>query len=169
MSLGYVKGRYWVPDDRFAKYAARESFKALLRAIRRADFTFECSFSYAAQVYTAEVITLERFKGSAQLYTIKHNNAFDPNPMAAIVQAIRKYERVSPLISACCLEIECELLAETVAAARQREDRLHRVLDDLNEALDLHVEYQLRETVPPETLAAITVPIPTAPDEDDDL
>lgn len=131
MSLGYVKGRFWVPDTRFEVYANRASYKALLRAAFQAGFATRVEFSYSAQRYHAEIITLERFNSSSQIYFIKHNNAYDPNPMAALSRAIRESHFVTPLVAACCLEIECELLAETYRAAVACEKKLTAVLDDL--------------------------------------
>lgn len=136
MSLGYVKGKFWHPDERYARYANSDSYKALLRAMRPAGFTFNCEYSYTAQRYTAEIITIEKFAGSGNYYTLKHNNAYHANPMAAVCMAIRESERATPLVRAACLVIECELLAEAVAEARGREYRLERVLDSLRSILD---------------------------------
>lgn len=138
MSLGYVKGKYWVPDERFAVYTQRDSHKNLLKACRLAGFGFECSYSYTARRYTCEVFTIERFSKSAQCYIIKHNNAYDPHPMAAISAALRAYSGCTPLVAVACMEIEAELLAEALAEARKRE----AVLAKLENALDL-----LEETI----------------------
>lgn len=144
MSLGYVKGKYWVPDTRFDEYLARDSFKALMRACRQGGFTFDCSFSYTAQTYHCEILTIERFEKSSQQYIIRHNNAYDPHPMAAVSEAIRHYDRVTPFALLCCLEIECELLVEAYRAAVAREKwqaaneaKLAKALDDLRAVLDM--------------------------------
>lgn len=132
MSLGYQKGRYWVPDDRFAQYAQRGSYKALLRAVFKAGFGTNVEYSYNARVYMAEIITIERFKGSANPYIVKHNNAYDANPMAALSKAIRASDYATPLVKLCCLEIEAELLREAVVAAQKRE----RLMAKLEAAID---------------------------------
>lgn len=136
MALGYAKGRYWVPDDRFAAYANRESHKQLMRAMRAAGFTYECSFSYTAQVYHAEILTVERFNGSQQSYVIKHCNAYAANPLAAVSEACRKFERSTPWVRACCLEIETELMIDAYRAAVVREKEQARLEAILETALD---------------------------------
>lgn len=138
MSLGYQKGKYWVPDDRYAGYVSRSSYRALIRATRQAGFTFQCEYSYSARKYTAEIITLERFANSAQIYIIQHNNAYDANPMAAVTRAIRESGRMTLLLAACCLEIEAELLRDayhTFAKAEKEQARLEAKLDLALDAL----------------------------------
>jgi len=179
MSLGYIKGKFWHPDERYARYSSRDSYSALLRALRQAGFTFNCHYSYTGRLYTAEIETVEQF-ASGQYYIVKHCNAYDPNPMAAVVKAVQKFERSSPFIAACCLEIECELLAEALASARVREDRLERVLDSLADVLRRYKIVEPLSAEPSDVAAAhweniqsgaidYPQPIPAAPDEDDDL
>lgn len=188
MSIGYQKGQYWVPDEVYAKFAQRESYKKLLRATRKAGFTFHSEYSYNARRYTAEIITLEQFKGSAQWYIIKHNNAYDPNPMAAVCTAIRQSGRMTPLVSALCLEIEVELLADAykIAVARQAEQarletKLNLVLAELADTLALLAPpYECEDCIGMKehgcyclTMGALQpggpAPLPAPYDEDDDL
>lgn len=136
MSLGYIKGRYWVPDERYQAYSQSESFKALVRACSKAGFSFTCEYSYVAGIYTAEVITMERFEKSRNVYVIKRGNAYAGNPLHAITTAIRAYEGSTDLVRVCCLEIECMLLAEALVEARLREEREARVLGKLSAAID---------------------------------
>lgn len=139
MSLGYVKGKYWVSDDRYKAWTLTPTYTALIAACRKAGMTFECSYSYTSRMYYAEVVTLERFTHSAHWYQIKHTNAYDAHPMAAISLAIRKYERATPLLLAVCLELECLILKDAIVAARKREAveaKLHAALDMLAAALD---------------------------------
>lgn len=134
MSLGYVKGRYWVPDERYAAYAQRDSFKALIRATTAARITTNVEYSYASRLYCAEIQTIERFEKSSHCYVIKHNNAYHTNPVAALSQALREYPQSTPRVLVACLEIECELLLETYRAAVRREKleaKLDGVLDTL--------------------------------------
>lgn len=138
MSLGYTKGKFWIPDARFQAYSERASYKALLRANNLARISTNVEFSYTAQRYMAEVKTIERFEKSAQLYVITHGNAYDPNPMAALCLALRKYEPLTVLQRACILEIECELLKEALQAARERERldaKLLRTLELLEDTI----------------------------------
>lgn len=135
MSIGYQKGQYWVPDEVYAKFAQRESYKKLLTATRIAGFTFHSEYSYNARRYTAEIITLEQFKGSAQWYIVKHNNAYDPNPMAALTRAIRESGRATPLVSVLCLEIEVELLRDAYKEQQRREAETMRLEGKLVAAL----------------------------------
>lgn len=142
MSLGYVKGRYWVSDDMFAKYATRASYKAFLAACREAGFALLCEYSYTAQRYTAEVITYTKMTNSPNYYFFKHNNAYDPNPLAAMGRAAVESAYVTPLVRACVLEMECELLRDAYAAAVERENKqaaleakLLPVLNSLSDAL----------------------------------
>lgn len=137
MSIGYVKGKYWVVDDRYAIYSSRDSYKNLLKACRLAGFGFECTYSYVAQRYTAEVTTIERFEKSAQLYIIKHNNAYDPNPMAAVSKALREYHATTPLVRLACMEIEAELLLDAYRAHVAQEKARRKLEDKLEHALDL--------------------------------
>lgn len=180
MSIGYTKGKFWIPDERYAHYSAKPSYKALLRAMRQLGFTFDCQYSYSSRTYTAEIITVEKFASSGQYYFIKHCNAFDANPMAAVVKAVRKFERTSPFLAACCLEIECELLAEAVAAAKGREARLEQTLDTLADLLRRLTIVEPLSANPSDVAAAdwenvqsgaveYPEPVPAEPDEDDDL
>lgn len=147
MSIGYVKGKFWVPDERFAAYAARASYTALLKSVAAAGFAFNVEYSYTGRRYTAEIITIERFERSDDLYFVKHNNAYDENPMAAVSKAIRACPYANPLIRLHCLEIELELAAEAAVVAKRRDteasarqaaamEALTRVLDDLDRTLD---------------------------------
>lgn len=136
MSLGYQKGNTWVPDTRFAAYAQRDSYKALSRAIVKAGFTTNVEYSYTSRRYMAEIVTYERPQGSDHLYRIQHGNAYDANPMAALTRAIRESGRTTPLLLACCLEIECGLLADALADARAREKKQAELEARLNAALD---------------------------------
>lgn len=136
MSLGYQKGNTWVPDARFDAYAQRASYKAMTRATVKAGFCTNVEYSYASRRYMAEIVTYERFRNSPTLYRVPHNNAYDANPMAALSKAIRGSGRVTPLLLACCLEIECELLAEALASARAREQKQAELESRLNAALD---------------------------------
>lgn len=163
MSLGYVKGKYWVSDDRYAVYSCRESYKALTRATVQAGFCTDVSFSYTSQRYAAEILTIERFERSGQLYIVKHNNAYDANPMAALTRAIRESGRATLLVAVCCLEIESELLLESARTARAAEDKLDRALAALDEALQWH-----DHIVHPGTLFERMSQTPYI-DEDDDL
>lgn len=123
MSLGYVKGRYWVSDDMFAKYAQRPSYKKFLEACRLAGFAILCEYSYTAQRYTAEIITYTKMQHSANYYFFKHNNTYDPNPLAAMGRAAVESDYATPLVRACVLEMECELLRDAYVAAVEREKR----------------------------------------------
>ena len=173
MSLGYVKGKYWVADDRYKACTETVAYKALMRACQQARITFTCEYSYVARQYTAEVVTIEKFDKSANYYFIKHSNAYDANPMAAISLAIRKFERITPLLRAVCLEIECGLLAEAHRTAAERERRIEAVLDTLS-ALIAREQYRLAYTEfsavfdePHHVIAARE--IGDCYDEDDDL
>lgn len=142
MSLGYVKGRYWVSDDMFAKYATRASYKAFLTACREAGFAIQCSYSYTGQQYHAEVITYTKMTNSPNYYFFKHNNAHDRNPLAAMGQAAVESHLVTPLVRACVLEMEVELLADAYREAVERERReaairakLLPVLNSLSDAM----------------------------------
>lgn len=123
MSLGYVKGRYWVSDDMFAKYATRPSYKKFLEACRLAGFAILCEYSYTGQRYTAEVITYTKMTNSPNYYFFKHNNAYDPNPLAAMGRAAVESDYATPLVRACVLEMECELLRDAYDAAVEREKK----------------------------------------------
>ncbi len=140
MSIGYVKGKFWMPDTLYARYAELPAYKALVKATTKAGFGTNVEYSYTAQRYMAEIITIERFEKSAKLYVIKHNNSYHPNPMAALTMAIRASGRTTPLLLACCLELECELLREAVAAARKREAimaKLETAIDGLRAVIDI--------------------------------
>jgi len=175
MSLGYIKGKFWHPDERYARYANSDSYKELLRAMRPAGFTFDCQYSYTARRYTAEIVTVEKIK--EQYYIFKHNNAYHENPMAAVCMAIRANDRCTPWVQAACLVIECELLAETVAAVRGREARLEQTLDALADLLRRLTIVEPLSAEPSDVAAAdweniqsgAIQPVPAAPDEDDDL
>lgn len=178
MSLGYIKGKFWHPDERYARYANSDSYKELLRAMRPADFSFNCEYSYTARRYTAEIVTVQKIK--EQYYLFKHNNAYHENPMAAVCMAVRESGRCTPWLRAACLVIECELLAEAVAAARVREGRLEKVLDALADCLRRLTIVDPLSADPSDVAAAHweniqsgaienPEPIPAAPDEDDDL
>lgn len=123
MSLGYVKGKFWVPDERYARYTELPAYKALMEANVGAGYNTHVEYSYNARRYMAEIITIEHFKGSQQPYFVKHNNTYDANPMAALTRAIRESGRASALGLACCLEIELVLLRESLAAARAARQR----------------------------------------------
>lgn len=181
MSLGYVKGKYWVSDDRYAAYSCRESYKALTRATVQAGFCTDVSFGYTSQRYAAEILTIETFGQSQQPYIVRHNNAYDENPMAALTRAIRESGRATLLVAVCCLEIESELLLESARTARAAEDKLETALDGLRATLDkIPVAFTQGDRV----LSVATVgdlrgkPVPRNPmldrmtkyaDEDDDL
>lgn len=137
MSLGYVKGKFWVPDTRFDIYSQLPCYTALLKALRAAGLSISVEFSYTAQRYTASIMTFERFEKSAQTYMITHGNAYDPHPMAAMTKVLMASPLRTPRVMACCLEIECLLLSEVTSKAREREDRLEQVLDHLAESLVL--------------------------------
>lgn len=181
MSLGYVKGKYWVPDDRYAAYAQWPSYKALMIALRTTGITFECTYSYTARRYTAEIQTLEQFNGSAQWYIIKHNNAYDENPLAAISKAIRHYDGATIRLKVICLEIEAQLMLEAYRKAVALEERLDQALDDLGRLLTMAGGYQTRRELveplsadPSDAAAAHWENIQSGvitydPDEDDDL
>jgi hypothetical protein len=174
-----------VPDDRFAAYTQMPFYAALLRACRRAGFTFECGFSYITHTYTAEIITIERFERSAQPYILKHNNAFDEHPLLAIARAIRESGRETLLLTAVLLEIEVQVLRETVMRAQRNEQRLEQLLDALAKLLERvarqpktwdevfsdmekteHGTFVDRKGI---EAAKTPRPLPAAPDEDDDL
>lgn len=178
MSLGYIKGKFWHPDERYARYANSDSYKELLRAMRPAGFTFNCEYSYTARRYTAEIVTVEKVK--EQYYIFRHNNAYHENPMAAVCMAIRANDRCTPWVQAACLVIECELLAEAYAAAKSREARLEQTLDALADLLRRLIIVEPLSADPSDVAAAdwenvqsgavqYPEPVPAAPDEDDDL
>lgn len=133
MSIGYMKGKWWVPDERYAGWSERDVYKALLRANFKAGYGTNVEYSYTARRYMAEITTIERFEKSAQLYIIKHNNAYDPHPMVALTRAIRESGRATPFALVCCLELECLVLKETLAIARRREANMAK----LEEAIDM--------------------------------
>ena len=176
MSLGYIKGKFWHPDERYARYANQDSYKELLRSMRPAGFTFNCEYSYTARRYTAEIITVEKFP-SGQYYIVKHNNAYHPNPMAAVCEAIRANERCTPWVRAACLVIECELLGEALVAARRREairDKIEAALDELGDLIRRLTIVEPLSAEPSDVAAAqwenIQSGAISAPnDEDDDL
>lgn len=165
MSLGYQKGRFWFPDDRYAAYSARDSYQALMRANVLAGFGTDVTYSHNAQTYMAEIITLERFASSNQIYIVKHNNAYDANPMAALTRAIRESGRATPYCLACCLEIECELLRESLKQARDRDAWRARVRAEIDATLDALAV--VLDSVPENTL--FNRMSATSYDEDDDL
>jgi hypothetical protein len=167
MSLGYVKGRYWVTDEVFAAYAKRPSYVAFLAALRKAGIAIECSYSYVARTYHAEIITFERLKNSANLYQIKHNNTYDANPLAAMGRAAVESDKVTPLIRACVLQMEVELLADAYQAALKREAEQARLEAKLDRALD-QLRYALVFARTHERLQGRSAPF-VAYDEDDDL
>lgn len=167
MSLGYVKGKYWVTDARYDSCTTRDSYKALMRATVKAGIAFDCSYSYIARIYTAEIMTRERFQASANVYVIKHNNAYAAHPMAAVAKAIREYPGCTPLLRAISLELECEVLKEALAEARKRDAilyKLDKTLTLLEKALfDIHIENYRANAG--KAVAAMWA----ASDEDDDL
>jgi hypothetical protein len=136
MSLGYVKGRYWVSDEVFATYAKRPSYTAFLEALRKAGVAIQCSYSYLARTYHAEIVTYERLQNSANSYMLKHNNAYDRNPLAAMGRAAVESDYATPLVRACVLEMEVELLADAYRDAVERERRQAAAEIKINEALD---------------------------------
>lgn len=186
MSLGYVKGRYWVSDDMFAKYASRASYKSFLAACRVAGFALRCEYSYTAQRYTAEIITFTKMTNSANYYFFKHNNAYDSNPLSAMGRAAVESDYATPLIRALVLEMECELLRDAYKAAVEREQRqaaleakLLPVLAALSDALGrIPAPYQCENCIGMIEHGCYCMnmgatapggPIPAAIDEDDDL
>lgn len=186
MSLGYVKGRYWVTDDMFAKYKERPSYKKFLEACRLAGFAILCEYSYTGQQYTAEIITYTKMTHSPNYYFFKHNNAYDRNPLAAMGRAAVESDYATPLVRACVLEMEVELLADAYKAAVEREQRqaaleakLEGVLDglrmllpsawELSGVLDMHIR-ELVHVFPGIRIEAVknpTVGVPAGYDEDD--
>lgn len=134
MSLGYVKGKYWVPDLRFAIYAEWDSFQALLDALRPIGLMFHTTYSYTARRYCCELATLEQFP-SGQWHEIKGFDAYDENPMAAICTALRRDERITLQVRAVILEIEARLLRDRFRRQQACEDRLEGAIDDLLERL----------------------------------
>lgn len=177
MSLGYIKGKFWHPDERYGRYSSSDSYKELLRSMRPANFTFNCEYSYTARRYTAEIITVEKFANSGQYYIVKHNNAYHENPMAAVCMAIRANDRCTPWVRAACLVIECELLAEAMVAARKRErlrEKIDTALDELGDLIRSLTIIEPLSADPSDVAAAqweniqsgaIAAPV----DEDDDL
>lgn len=150
MSLGYQKGRFWVPDERHAAYADRDGYKTLMTANVLAGFGTNVEYSHNAKTYMAEIVTIERFASSQRPYVIKHNNAYGPHPMIALTRAIRESGRASALCLACCLEIECWVLLETVRDAKAKaewrarvREKIETVLSDLGSILDLVPENTL--------------------------
>lgn len=136
MSLGYVKGKYWVTDDHFARYAKWDTYRDILPALRHEGYAVDISFTYISRSYQAEIISYEKRPWGY----LRHSRslAYDPNPMAAMTKAIRKLDRPGALLLAYCLELEVQLLAETYAIAHARElllERLDFQLDVLNDLL----------------------------------
>lgn len=176
MSLGYVKGRYWVTDEVFALYAKRSSYIAFLAALRKAGLAIQCSYSYTARTYHAEVVTYERLQNSANVYVIKHNNSYDTNPLAAMGRAAVESDKATPLIRACVLVMETELLADAYQAALKREAEQARLdakigatLDELDDVLTrAHQLVEARAYVPRTLFERMTAMMPVY-DEDDDL
>jgi len=146
MSLGYIKGKYWVVDEWYAGYTQLAGYKSLMRATTLAGFGTNVEYSYTSRLYMAEITTIERFQGSNRLYTIKHNNAYHANPLEALVAAVRASGRLTPLVSVCCLELECVLLRESLSVARKLEVRLDATLQALDRTLD-GVERLVRGTL----------------------
>lgn len=128
MSLGYQRGNMWVADDRYAAYAQTPQYQRLLKACTAAGFTFNATYSYTARQYTAEATTCEQTRSGWQI--IRHNNAYDPNPMAALSKACRAYSN-DALVLVCCLEIEVLLLKEAGKIYDRR-------MTKLSDALDFH-------------------------------
>lgn len=155
MSLGYVKGQYWVTDDVFAVYAKRPSYQRFLVALRKAGMAIHCAYSYIAKMYTAEIITYEKLNNSPNYYLFKHNNAYDANPLSAMGRAAVESDYVTPLVRACVLEMETELLADAYRAAVAREAERARIaakllpaLNSLEDALGrIPVKFMQGETV----------------------
>lgn len=125
MSLGYVKGKYWVADDYYKSFTEWETYKALSLACRAAGITFNCEYSYTTRRYTAEVVTIETIRG--QHYVVKHGNAYDEHPMLAITAAIRTHDHGSLLLSWLCIEMDIRVIAQKLLPVA----KLEHSIDDM--------------------------------------
>ena len=125
MSLGYVKGKYWVADDRFARYAKWDAYRELFTPLREQNLSIDVRFTYITHTYEAEIVAFEQ-RPWGYLRTPK-TLATDPNPLAAVSKAIRKLHEPGPLLRALCLEIEVQLLAETAAENRRWKTQLEQL------------------------------------------
>ena len=111
MSLGYQKGKYWVSDERFRRYTEGPQYRELVAACAASGFYFECHYSYTSRLYTAECVTAEAKRGGG--YTIvRHANAFDENPLAAIIAAVRQRPHPTFQIRVACAEGDAALIVE---------------------------------------------------------
>lgn len=133
MSLGYVKGQYWVADTRYDAYTHWETYKKTIEACRMAGFMFECRYSYTSRKYEAETYALVKFPSG--YHKVLGPNAFHENPMQALVYAIRKRDHGSPLLTVLCVELECFLLREKLLPFRRLEDALEGLGDQIVLAL----------------------------------
>lgn len=129
MSLGYVKGKMWVTDDRYQRYVEWDTYKALVTACGKAGISFNCTYSYTARTYTAEITTISKIND--RYYITKHNLAYDPHPMLAVVAAIRGFEHGSPLLTVLCMEMDCRIIGEKLLPMHA----LEKAFDDLTETL----------------------------------
>lgn len=126
MSLGYVKGQYWVSDDYYKSFTEWDTYKNLVAACREAGITFDCQFSYITRIYTAEVLTIKR--GFGNFYSmIKHANAYDEHPMLAVTAAIRQYPHNSYDLALLCLELDLRVISQKLLPLA----RLERSIEDL--------------------------------------
>lgn len=136
MSLGCVKGKYWVADDRFAEYPKWDTYRGILPALRHAGYAVDIKFTYISHEYSAEIKRYEKRPWGYAEFSV--SLAVDPNPMAAMVKAIRRLDQPGAVLHVYCLELEVRLLAESLRVARRREALLERLdfqLDTLNELL----------------------------------
>ena len=134
MSLGYHKGKYWVPDTTYAAYTEWEPYRKLLEATRLAGFSVNVEFSYYSQNYMAETRTIYR-RTDGSYSEVPHANAYDPNPMLALTKAVRKDHRVNLYCTVLCLEIDIRVLAQKLLRRERAERELEKAVVDLTKAM----------------------------------
>lgn len=126
MSLGYVKGKYWVADDLYKSYVESETYKALIVACREAGISFNCEFSYTTRRYTAEVVSFEKIGGS--FYIVRHGNAYDEHPMFAVTAALRQHPHGSIKVSLLCVELDLRVVAQKLLPLAKLEHSIDGLL-----------------------------------------
>lgn len=126
MSLGFVKGKYWVADDFYKSFTEWETYKDLLVACRAAGLTFNCQYSYTTRRYMAEVLTVETI--GTKHYLVKHGNAYHEHPMLAITAAIRTHDHGSLLLSWLCVEMDIRVIAQKLLPVAKLENSIDDML-----------------------------------------
>ncbi len=137
MPIGYIVGKQYRLDTNYDRFATLDCWKRILRHMTKLGYGLEIKYSHVGRNYTGEVKEMMRFDKSAHVYLVSKSLKHGPDPLSAMIAAIRQAIEPDIILQALFLEAEAALLRMTFLEAVEAEKKIERQLDALSGLLEL--------------------------------